>query len=263
MGLLGLMMISLSARAQEVFVKQQISNINQKSICFAFRSHNHIPDSVASQFQQEIENTIDEFWHVGNKVQYIDYQQAKALRQSKNDNTLVMLVEHKTERHQPHNQRGMRHKQALKHSYFSFALYRPNQYWPLVEVSTKDENPDTLEIVSMINLMQYMLVQEQSGMTQQNWMSTINKSRNQIQGKNLLIDNQFADLSLLEQSGLSWNDVQQTNESEIIDSIRQHRQGATYAISSHVPGNAGQYYRTYIFDCQTANPIFVCSWKSN
>jgi len=261
--LIGCVIFQSSASSQEVFVKQHVDNINQKNICFAFKANNHLPDSIANRYQAEVKEAVDEFWHIGNKAQCVNYQQAKTLQKAKNDETLVVYIEHITEHHQPHYQRGMRRKSILNHSYFSFALYQPNQYWPLVEVSTKNEKFDKLEVVSMLNLMQYMLEQEQHGMTQQNWMSTINQNRNQIKETNLLIDNQFSDLSVLEKSGLSWVDVQHTNESQILDSIRQHRQGATYAISSHVPGNAGQYYRTFVIDCQTTKPLYVCSWKAN
>ena len=113
----------------------------------------------------------------------------------------------------------------------------------------------------MVNILQYIIKKSADGLNKENYWSVLNQNANQISSKKLLITQQYSNISGLESYAFP-SEIKRVSEDTIVQNIRSKTNDYAYALLSHIPGFTGQYYRTVVMDCKTAEPLYVYSWPA-
>jgi hypothetical protein len=238
-------------------VSKAYSNYNLSTVFFTFTEKNNNSELNFNENNEIVKNLVEQFWSIGKEMHFVDYEELKTIQKSRKSDILLVKIEHIHEYYEPFKQHARPKKPAIQFSYYSFTLYSPQKNAFLAKITNLGDKLDTLEIVTDINLLQYIIRNSFDGLTLKKLTQKSNCNIKLHEIKDLYLCDKIYGLPKLDSLTFFPEKIIKVTQSEILSQIRAKIPGSYYAVNTYEPGSSGIRFNTIIMDCASSEPLCI------
>jgi hypothetical protein len=236
---------------------RQSSDYKNCILYFTFSEKHKNSDHNGIENGKILDDLISQFWQLGKEIHFIDSENIKSLKQSADSNIFIVKIQQVNEYYNPHKQHGRPKKPDIVFSYYSFDLLNSYKSASLIKVPTSGNHLDTLEIVTAINMIQFIIREGYDGLNLKELSDRINAKDSSLVVNNLYVSNKIYGQSVTKNLNFPSAKIINVSQSEILNRLKNKAPDSFYAINIYEPDTRGSGLDTVIMNCETSEPVYI------